>query len=165
MTHKLKIYLDTSVINFLYADDAPQYQNDTIDFFENYARFGVYETYISRYVIDELMNNPNESQRNQLLQVVEDYDLQVIDTDANEIAQLALLYISAGVIPPKKLYDALHVAVSIFHHLDYLVSWNFKHLANVNRESRLNAVNLQNGYTQQIRIITPSQLLNVNENE
>ncbi len=64
-----------------------------------------------------------------------------------------------GVVPPKKLYDALHVAACVFHGVDYLVSWNYKHLANVNRESRINAVNLSNGYNKPIRIITPLELM------
>ena len=36
MEKKLKIYLDTSIINFLFADDAPEKKEVTIDFFENY---------------------------------------------------------------------------------------------------------------------------------
>lgn len=37
---KLKIYLDTSVINFLFADDVPEFQKITEDFFENYVKKG-----------------------------------------------------------------------------------------------------------------------------
>jgi len=75
------------------------------------------------------------------------------------IVALARQYLAAGVIPPKKLYDALHVAASVFHGIDYLVSWNYKHLANVNHESRINVINLSEGYNKPLRIITPLELM------
>lgn len=49
---KPKIYLDTSVINFLFADDTPDFKKVTIDFFENY--FSEYEVYISDVVLLEI---------------------------------------------------------------------------------------------------------------
>ncbi|MCU0446877.1 MAG: hypothetical protein MUE85_18410 [Microscillaceae bacterium] len=53
MAKSLKIYLDTSIINFLYAYDAPQYQAATIDLFDNYIKTNYYQTFISAFVIDE----------------------------------------------------------------------------------------------------------------
>lgn len=47
--NKLKIYLDTSVINFLFADDAPEFKEITKDFFEKYVT--EYDVYISDIVI------------------------------------------------------------------------------------------------------------------
>ncbi|NLO18933.1 MAG: type II toxin-antitoxin system VapC family toxin [Ignavibacteria bacterium] len=52
MKRKLKIYLDTSVINFLFADDAPEKKEITIDFFENYL--SDYDVYISSIVLAEI---------------------------------------------------------------------------------------------------------------
>ncbi|OHD57229.1 MAG: hypothetical protein A2014_03835 [Spirochaetes bacterium GWF1_49_6] len=49
---KIKVYLDTSVINFIFADDAPDFKKATIDFFENY--FSLYEVYISDIVLLEI---------------------------------------------------------------------------------------------------------------
>ena len=53
-----KIYLDTSVINFLFHDDAPEKKEATVDFFENYVKPGVYETFISQFVIEEILQTP-----------------------------------------------------------------------------------------------------------
>jgi hypothetical protein len=47
-------------------------------------------------------------------------------------------------------------------HIPYLVSWNFKHLANVRRESGFNAVNLLQGYPP-IRIVAPTSLIHGHE--
>ena len=64
---KPKIYLDTSVINFLFADDTPDFKKVTIDFFENY--FSAYEVYISDVVLLEINKTHDENKRQKLLQV------------------------------------------------------------------------------------------------
>ncbi len=51
---KTKIYLDTSVINFLFDDDAPEKKDITIHFFDKYVLNHVYEVYISPVVIDAI---------------------------------------------------------------------------------------------------------------
>lgn len=53
---------------------------------------------------------------------------------------------------------ARHVAICTIARVQYLVSWNFKHLANVRRESGFNSVNLLQGYPP-VRIVPPSSLI------
>lgn len=154
-----KIYLDTSVINFIFADDAPEHQAETVEFFEKFVRLGIYETFVSVFVADEIAQTKDIAKRDKLLNVIADFELDFLDVNAPAIVSPARQYLAVGVIPPKKLYDALHVAASVFHGIDYLVSWNYKHLANVNRESRINVVNLSEGYTKPLRIITPLELM------
>jgi hypothetical protein len=59
--------------------------------------------------------------------------------------------------------DATHVAVATCEGIGLVVSWNFKHLASLHRNERFNAVNLLHGRAP-IRIVTPSVLLNPDEN-
>jgi hypothetical protein len=49
----------------------------------------------------------------------------------DEIKRLAKLYVNEGIIPAKKDDDALHIAYSTFYEMDILLSWNYKHLANI----------------------------------
>lgn len=49
-------------------------------------------------------------------------------------------------IPINKKLDGLHVAVSTVNEIDYLISWSYKHLANVNREKKIISINLQYNY-------------------
>ncbi|MEI6126614.1 MAG: hypothetical protein WCQ99_08705 [Pseudomonadota bacterium] len=51
---KLKIYLDTSVINFLFADDAPDFKMVTEDFFKNYVLRKKFDVYASDVLIREV---------------------------------------------------------------------------------------------------------------
>ena len=61
-----KIYLDTSVINFLFADDSVERMQITIDFFDNFIKTGVYKTYISGFVIDEISKTSDQKKRMKL---------------------------------------------------------------------------------------------------
>jgi hypothetical protein len=54
--------------------------------------------------------------------------------------------------------DALHVALAVCHALDVVVSWNMKHLVNVRKVQRINAVNLRHGLPA-IRIHTPEEIV------
>jgi hypothetical protein len=67
-------------------------------------------------------------------------------------------------VPPAFADDAQHVAVCSVARLDYLVSWNFKHLANARRESGFNAVNMLQGYPA-VRIVAPTFLIHGHDQE
>ena len=160
MPAKFAIYLDTSVINFIFADDAPEKREITIDFFDNFVKLGIYDTYISEYVIAEIMQHPNPEKRDELLKVIDDYNIELIMNDeAENVTALAEEYINRGVIPAKKKADAFHIALSVLSGMNYLVSWNFKHLANVNKERQVKIINIENGYSSDFRIITPLELI------
>ncbi len=55
-------------------------------------------------------------------------------------------YITAGVIPAKMRADAQHIAIATVARVDVLVSWNFKHIVNLQRIHGYNSVNLRKGY-------------------
>jgi predicted nucleic acid-binding protein len=160
MDHKPNIYLDTSVPNFLFADDSPEKKEVTVDFFENFIKKGQYKTYISSLVINEIENTQNLIKRVQLLESLSKYPIEILSLDSfDEVEKLAQKYIEAGVIPVKKIMDALHVAVCTIYGINILVSWNFKHLANVNREYKIRSVNYQNNFYNELRIITPMEMI------
>ena len=89
---KLKIYLDTSIINHLKADDAPDLESLTIEFFERFVKTGIYEVFISPIVINEIQRTKDKERKEILLNLINKYPLEVIDTEPinNEIKQLAL---------------------------------------------------------------------------
>jgi len=162
MDKRLKIYLDTSVPNFLFADDSPEKREVTEDFFENFIKPSVYRAFISPVVLAEVEDTKDTGKRQQLLDVFEKYPIELLtitESDEKEIQELADKYIEAGIIPEKKIADALHIAVSVLNNMDYLVSWNYKHLANINRERRVKLLNWNLGYRIDLRIITPLELI------
>ncbi len=151
---KLKIYLDTSVWNFFYADDAPEKKSITVDFYDQINRF---DTYISNTVISEI-ELANESKKSLLLDLIKRYPPTVLAPDP-EIERLTVLYLGRGIVPVKKTEDARHIAYSTFYEMDVLLSWNYKHLANVFRKKQIQIVNLQEGYLRPLDLITPLEVL------
>ena len=55
--------------------------------------------------------------------------------------------------------DAEHIAYAVVYALDILVSWNYKHLANVNKERKINIVNQKQGYFLPLRMVTPLEVI------
>lgn len=159
--NKLKIYFDTSVINFLFADDSPEKRDITVEYFNDYVKQNVYEHYISQIVIDEIQRTTNIKQKDQLLQVIDRFNLPFLPLEPEmQINELALAYIKKNVIPEKKLDDALHVAIATIHNIDILLSWNYKHLANINKERQILIVNLELGYYKTPRLTNPMEVFN-----
>ncbi len=157
---KLRIYLDTSVINFLFADDAPEKRDATIEFFARFVMTGRYDVAVSSVVLAEISRTKDEAKRKRLFDKLAEYALKEITLEPrDEVAALADAYIAQGVIPENKYADAIHVALCAVHEMDVLVSWNFEHLANVNKERRILAVNQANGYFYPLRITTPLEVM------
>jgi hypothetical protein len=161
MENPIKIYLDTSVINFLFADDAPELKEITIDLFENYIYKNIYKTYISDFVLFEIGKTNNAEKKEKLLKIISDYKLEILNNDKqSEITELANLYLEKGIIPKSSEIDAFHIAICVLNNINYLISWNYKHLANVNKEKRIKMINIKQNYLNELRIITPLELLN-----
>ena len=153
---KLKLYLDTTVWNFAFADDAPEHQAETLEFFHK-VRMGLFEVFYSEAVIGEVEAAPIPRRRSieKLLQEILPQKLE----PRKEIQVLADEYLKHGVLPKRSHADALHVAYSTINEMDALVSWNFRHLSNVNRRKRVMALNLEKGYNFPIELVTPLEVL------
>ena len=157
------VYLDTSIVNFLKADDSPDYREVTELFFEKNVVSDEIETYVSRIVFQEINNTENLVKRNELLDIFTKYPniktLVAGDQNAEEINFLVEKYLDNGIIPRKNIADAFHVAYSTIFEMDILLSWNFKHLANINKEQKIIIVNKLNGYHYPFRMANPLEVI------
>jgi hypothetical protein len=75
-----------------------------------------------------------------------------------EVEHLAALYEKELRFPGRSLRDTLHLAVASVHAVDFLVTWNCKHIANAHIRRRLAALNDAEGILTPI-ICTPEELL------
>ena len=85
-----KIYLDTSVPNFLFAADAPELKEATIDFFENFNLPKKYDCFISEYVITEIEATKNDVKKLKLFDILNKYPIKIlVISNQTEIVELA----------------------------------------------------------------------------
>jgi len=128
---KQSLYLETSVIG-AYLDNGEPFRRDlTIRWWEH--EMPDYRAVVSPLVGAELTRvaEPHRTSYLKLISPLEHVDL------TEEAAILAEGYISRGIFHRKYIADALHVAIASYHKIDYLVTWNFGHLANVRRQARI----------------------------
>jgi predicted nucleic acid-binding protein len=149
---KLSLYLETSVVG-AYLDNGEPFRRDlTIRWWEH--ELSEYQAFSSMLVRRELERMP-EPHRSGYLSLVQPLD-QLELTD--EVAILAEGYIERGIFHRKYMADAVHVALASFHKIDYIVTWNFGHLANVRKQARLRLFNTTAGFFSPV-IITPEFLV------
>jgi len=84
-------------------------------------------------------------------------DLPVLEV-TEKADTLARALVSAGAVPSTEPEDALHIAIAVVHGIEYLVTWNFKHLANATMRSKIEDACIAEGYDPST-ICTPEELL------
>jgi predicted nucleic acid-binding protein len=155
MPKKLSLYFDTSIFNFVFADDAPDKKMITMKLMEE-VRKGRYEIFISNIVLREILEASagKSSKLMKLIQV-----LQPIELDFTmECYELASEYIKKGIIPLRYEDDAFHIAVASVNNVDAIISWNFKHIVKLKTKKEVLGINALMGY-KEIEIYSPLEVI------
>ena len=154
---KTKIYLDTSVISFYFAEDAPEKMAVTRKFFDEELIKGGYEIYLSALTIQELGNCNDLALQDRLIRFTNELRAQVLES-TKESDEISRLFIAEGVIPTRYLDDAVHLALALQNNMDYIASWNFKHLVKPKTKKAVRAFCIKEGY-KETEIVTPEELI------
>lgn len=150
-----KIYLETSAINFFYADDSPEKQVETLLLFKE-IKAGKWDAYTS-YAVTKEIKAASKQTRKMLGRVIDKYNITILS--ANEkITKLANIYIKEGVIPQKHLLDAIHIAAASYYEMDIIISWNFQHIVKHKTKLMTNEINLRENY-KTISISSPKEVI------
>ena len=148
---KARIYTDTSVVG---GCEDHEFAEHSIRLMESFVR-GDRILVLSGLTVQELAAAPRAVHRR--LASVPEAHIESLQLDA-ESRQLAEDYIDAGVLTTKMRADAQHIAIASVARVDVLVSWNFKHIVNLQRIHGYNSVNLRMGYPM-IEIRSPREVL------
>lgn len=151
-----RVYLETTMFNFCFADDAPEKRQDTLRLFEEIKQ-GKYEPFTSFVVVDEIKKTSDAEKRERMLALITDYDVGVIQDDA-EADILAGIYVGEGIIPLRYRDDALHIAVASIAEMHIILSWNFQHIVKLKTRNMVNAINIREGY-RTIEICSPKEVI------
>ena len=148
---KQRIYTDTSVIGGCFDKEFSAGSNALFEAFKSSEKMML----LSDLTLLELEYAPQQV-KNLLLEVPIDTIVNIELDDESE--KLASRYIEENVITEKSYVDAQHIAIATIHRADVLVSWNFKHIVNLERIHGYNSVNLKLGYPM-LEIRTPIEVL------
>ena len=150
-----KVYLETSVVSYLTSQPSRDivlaaHQQITHSWWATRARF---DLYVSEAVLAEAGGgDPSAAARRMAILA----SLPVLSI-TNEVAELANHFIEVGALPQKAFVDAVHVAAAATHGMDFLLTWNCKHIANAVIRGRLEAL-CRNRNLQPPMICTPEEL-------
>lgn len=153
---KRKIYVETSVISYLTARPSQSiigaaHQQISLAWWE---RREEYELFVSQSVWQECAAGDPVAAKKRLA-ALEGIAVLAITQDMIRLAESLILQ---TIIPAKAIEDALHIAVSTMHHVDFLVTWNCRHIANPVIQEKI-AVHLEHHSLFLPIICTPEELL------
>lgn len=125
---KPRVYVETSVFSYLTARESASLIGATRQLLTRrwWERREYYVLYVSEVVIRECKAGDQEAANHRIAAVA---DIPLLSL-TEEAAYIAKLLISEGIMPAKAAEDALHIAIAAVHKVDFLLSWNFKHIAN-----------------------------------
>lgn len=146
---KQRIYIDTSVFGGYFDEEFAEH---TIPLF-NRIKGNEFTLLFSTVTQDELESAPEKVK--ELVKSLKIESTEFLDT-TDEVVDLATEYISEKVVGQASYADCLHIALATINRADFLVSWNFKHIVNVQRIRGYNSINIKNGY-RQIEIRSPRE--------
>ncbi len=153
---KPRLYFDTSVFGGVYDEE---FEEISTLLFEK-VKLGQIICVYSDLSETELQNAP-ERVRNFFSDLPKEFTQLVEVTE--EAYELAQIYLDEKVVGQTSADDCRHIATATINRVDYLVSWNFKHIVNVFRIRGYNSINLRCGYPQ-LDIRSPKEIVN-NEND
>ena len=152
-----KIYIETSVVSYLTSQPSRDIvtaarQQITREWWRT-KREG-FDLFVSEFVLGEA--RLGDSQIAALRLAALESIPEIVLTE--RAAALAEELVRKGPLPEKAALDALHIAVAVSGGVDYLLTWNFKHLANAMIRSKIEKICLLHGYEPCV-ICTPEELL------
>ena len=156
-----RIYLETTIFNFPFADDAPDLKAGTIRLFRA-IEAGKFIPYTSQYVVDELEDTKSAEKREKMKALIADYGVETIP-ESKEAERLARIYVKEGIIKAKYEADAIHIAMATITNLDFIISLNFQHIVKRKTIIETEIINAREGY-RRVYIYTPMEVIDYAEN-
>ena len=153
---KPKAYLETTIVSYLAASASRDvvvagHQQITHDWWEHRDRFALY---VSAAVVDEAQRGDAAVVKRRMALL---NGIPVLDLNA-DVHRLAERLLSEHAVPPKALVDALHIAAAAVNAINYLLTWNCRHIANAAVRGKIERACRAEGLNAPI-ICTPEELM------
>ena len=154
---KPAIYVETTVISYLTARPTTDvvrqgHQMITRRWWDH--RRGDFDLFVSQFVLDEAAAG-DRSAATERAAALAGIDLLEITP---KVEPLAVALLKAGALPAKARIDALHLAVAAVSGMEFLLTWNCRHLANAMLWAKMEDTCRAEGF-EPPSIVTPYELL------
>ncbi|MBK8266961.1 MAG: type II toxin-antitoxin system VapC family toxin [Planctomycetes bacterium] len=150
------VYIETTIPSFYLetrsATRVVEWKNMTREWWDTH-RYN-YELVTSRFVIREITNSPNKKRAAALELIAQ----AVILEEPPELPDVIEFYMEHKLMPADALGDAAHLAIASLHSIDFLLTWNCKHLANSNKSRQIAVQNARLGISTPF-IVTPVTMI------
>lgn len=151
------VYLETTIASYLTAWRSSKLvmagQQDQTQEWWDHHRMN-YELFCSRLVLEEAKRGDPEAAKRRL-EILNGISLLRQSEETDSLADKLKIGLS---LPPKAEYDAFHIAIAAVHGIDYLLTWNCRHIANVKLRPKIEAVCRAAGFEPPL-ICTPAELM------
>ncbi|MBX7235135.1 MAG: type II toxin-antitoxin system VapC family toxin [Caldilineales bacterium] len=156
---KPRVYLETSIISYLAARISRNIlvaanQQVTQEWWE--TRRLKFDLFISSAVVNEISRG-NPEMAAQRLKIVEGIPILPVEEKALLLAEKL---VERQAVPQKSVEDALHMAIATAEGMEYLLTWNLRHIANAAMRKRIEQVCRDHGYEPPI-MCSPQELMEV----
>ncbi len=154
---KPTVYIETSVVSYLTARPSRDivtaaYQEITREWWNGASER--FELVSSGLVVTEAGAGDPVAARSRL-EALQGMKLLAVTADVDALAQSL---INLGAVPRKAVEDAVHIALAATSRVDFLITWNFRHIANAATHTRIEHVCREAGYDVPI-ICSPNALM------
>ena len=156
---KPKVYIETSVISYLTANPSRDLivasnQRITHEWWLHSKK--QFDCYISQFVISELSQGDKFASSKRISML---HDLNFLE-HTKDVESLSVAYYKLLGIPEKSRIDAFHLAIAVYYEIDFLLSWNCKHIANAIVSQKIRKYNMEQSLFVPI-LCTPQEMLEV----
>jgi hypothetical protein len=154
---KQRVYIETTVLSYLAAKPS----KDAVTAGRQVLRRRWWDSERSKYepVVSEAVEVECERRDHQAVGIRRSLLQQAsLFPPDREILDLAKVLIASGAIPEKARPDAVHIAAASVARCDFLLTWNFRHIANVRIRREVETILAKHGYTK-TKICTPEELI------
>ena len=154
---KKTVYIETSIVSYLMARPtadllAAAWQKVTLDWWE--MRRGAFKLYTSEVTVQEARRGDPEASARRLTALA---DIPLLPI-TQEASALAVALLEGRALPAKAGNDALYVAVAAVQGIDYLLTWNYRHIDNAETKPVIQDVCARQGHAAP-EICTPRELM------
>ena len=152
-----RVYLETTIVSYLTARSSRNllvaaWQEITNEWWDH--RRPQFDLFTSILVRDEVGQGDPEAAQRRLEQLENIPSLSITDSAID----FAKILIGEGAVPKQALDDALHISLSAVHNMDYLLTWNFKHIDNAETKPLIRTLCFNQGIPYP-EICTPQELM------